>query len=440
MSSDFNFFQHWYPLTPVEDLDPNQPTRVTLLGQPLVIWKPKSSETYRVFLDQCPHRLAPLSEGRVDEKTGHLMCSYHGWQFDAAGICTHIPQAEDPEIISKNQKSFCATALPTRQAQDLLWVWPDPDSATLAETVPLPLSPQIDASKGFFWSSFVRDLEYDWQTLVENVADPSHVPFAHHGVQGNREQARPIPIKIVQSTPSLIEAETARGSITFEPPCRLEYSFTFGTAGQQIGLITYCVPVAPGKSRIVAQFSRNFAKTLYQLTPRWWDHIKNRNAVIDGDMIFLHQQESFLQQRQPEESWKTAYKLPTSADRLVIEFRKWLDQYSQGQIPWQEVGLVASEKAAISESRQCLLDRYRQHTQHCESCRSALKTIQRLQIVLLGYVAIAVPVVAVMPDAIRFRLGLPLIVVALLSLGVYSWLKFWLEPQFYFVDYIHAKK
>ena len=106
MSSKFNFFQNWYPLSPVEDLDPERPTPVTLLGLNLVIWKPKSSQTYQVFLDQCPHRLAPLSEGRIDEKTGNLMCSYHGWQFDEQGICTTIPQAEKPEIVSKNKQNF----------------------------------------------------------------------------------------------------------------------------------------------------------------------------------------------------------------------------------------------------------------------------------------------------------------------------------------------
>lgn len=440
MSSEFNFFQHWYPLSPIEDLDPTQPTAVTLLGLRLVIWKPKFSETYRVFFDQCPHRLAPLSEGRVDDKTGHLMCSYHGWQFDAEGVCARIPQAENPQLVAQQQKNLCAVALPTRQEQDLLWVWPDVNSAALAATVDLPRSPQIDAAKGFVWSSMVRDLEYDWQTLVENVADPSHVPFAHHGVQGNRDRAAPMPLKIVQSTPHLIEATTPRASATFEPPCRLEYAITFGNAGQQVGLVTYCIPVAPGKSRIVAQFPRNFAKRLHQLTPRWWDHIKTRNSVLDGDMVLLHQQENFLQQRQRLESWKTAYKLPTSADRLVIEFRNWFDKYCQGQLPWNEAELTTQKQNGVSENRQFLLDRYKQHTQHCHSCRNALRNIQRLQIILLGYFAISVPIAAVMPDAARFQFGLPLVIVALFGLGIYSWLKFWLEPKFYFVDYIHAKK
>ncbi len=122
MQSEFNFFQQWYPLSPVEDIEPQRPTPVTLLGIRLVIWKPPSSKTLRVFLDKCPHRLAPLSEGRVEPKTGNLMCSYHGWQFDGEGICTHIPQAEKPEILTKNRDNFCVVSLPVRQANDLLWV------------------------------------------------------------------------------------------------------------------------------------------------------------------------------------------------------------------------------------------------------------------------------------------------------------------------------
>ncbi|MGK7916389.1 MAG: Rieske 2Fe-2S domain-containing protein [Prochloraceae cyanobacterium] len=443
MQAEFNFFQHWYPLTPIEDLDRKRPTAVTLLGLRLVIWKPRSSQAYQVFLDQCPHRLAPLSEGRVDEKTGNLMCSYHGWQFDDRGICTAIPQAEKPELIAKNQQNLSAVALPCREANDLLWVWADWRSPELAASTPLPLSPQINASKGFVWSSMVRDLEYDWQTLIENVADPSHVPFAHHGVQGNREKAIPIPLEIVQSTDNLIEAKTTRPfktTITFEPPCRLEYAISFGDQGQQLGLVTYCLPASPGRSRIVAQFPRNFAKSLHYFTPRWWEHIKTRNLVLEGDMILLHQQEYFLQQKQERESWKTAYKLPTSADRLVIEFRNWFDRYCQGQLPWSKVGISIPQRLTINDNRQEVLDRYKQHTQHCSSCRGALKAVQRWQIILLAYFAVSVASVALMPDKIRFHLGLVPIAIALLGLGVYSWLKFWLEPRFYFVDYVHAEK
>ena len=444
MQSEFNFFEQWYPVSPVEDIDPKKPTAVTILGLRLVIWKPKTSD-YQVFIDKCPHRLAPLSEGRVDEKTGNLMCSYHGWEFNAQGTCTRIPQAENPEIVTKYQKNLCAVSLPVRQENDLLWVWPDANSPQLAEETPLPLSPQIDASKGFVWSSYVRDLEYDWQTLVENVADPSHVPFTHHGVQGNREQAVPIPLKIIESTAKLIEANSEgrfNTTITFEPPCRLEYTIRVGNEGKQLGLITYCIPTYPGKSRIVAQFSRNFAPALNKLIPRWWSHIKIRNQVIDGDMIILHQQEHFLQERQSEESWKTAYKLPTSADRLIFEFRNWFDKYSQGKLPWEKAGIEVPQDSIlkINDNRQELLDRYTQHTLICSSCRKALKISQRLQVFCIGYFAIIISVVATLPDAFRIKLGLPLMLTGLFSLAAFAWLKFWLIPKFYFQDYLHPEK
>ena len=441
MQPQFNFFQHWYPLSPIEDLDPQRPTPVTILGINLVIWKSQSSGTFRVFLNQCPHRLAPLSEGRIDEDTGNLMCSYHGWQFDKQGVCTRIPQADNPNLLGKNKANLCAIAFPSRQENDLLWFWADPQSVEQAERTPLPLSPQIDASQGFVWSSMVRDLEYDWQILIENVADPSHVPFAHHGIQGDRRQARPIPLTITQSTVDLIEATTDvpfKTTITFEPPCRLEYTIAFSQE-KQVGLITYCIPTTPGRSRIVAQFSRNFAQSLNRFIPRWWDHIQNRNLILDGDMILLNQQEYLLQQKQKTESWKTAYQLPTSADRLVIEFRQWFDRYCEGKLPWQEVGL-SEQKTQVNNNRKQMLDRYHQHTQHCSSCRSALKNGQRLQMILLICFILAVSGVALMPDAIRFKFGLPLIILALLGLSAAAWLRFWLQPRFYFVDYIHADR
>jgi phenylpropionate dioxygenase-like ring-hydroxylating dioxygenase large terminal subunit len=443
MNSEFNFFQQWYPLSPVEDLDPNCPNRVMLLGLRLVIWKGIDSKDYTVFLDKCPHRLAPLSEGRIEPKTGNLMCSYHGWEFNQEGICTRIPQADNPQIVTKNQKNFCVEVFPAQIANDLLWVWADSQSPELAKQTPLPLSPQIDVTKGFVWTSYVRDLEYDWQTLVENVTDPSHVPFAHHGVQGNREKAHPIDLNITKSTPNLIEAEVQgnfKTTITFEPPCRLEYTIGFGEKGKQIGLIVYCIPTAPGKSRLVAQNTRNFAQKLQQLTPRWWDHLHNRNLVIDGDMILLHQQERFLQEQLTQKSWPTAYKLPTSADRLVIAFRQWFDKYCHGKLPWSAGCISSTQQLPINENREQLLDRYHQHTQHCSSCRGALKNIQRLEKVLFLYFVVAITILAGLSDEWRAKIALLTLASAYPAVIVAAWLKFRLEPKFYFVDYVHAAK
>lgn len=293
----------------------------------------------------------------------------------------------------------------------------------------------------------MRDLAYDWQTLVENVADPSHVSFAHHGVQGNRNQSAPIPTEVLTSTPELIEVLTTgkfATKITFQPPCRLEYQFFIGE-GRQAAMATYCIPIAPGRSRIVALFARNFATGLMKVTPRWVEHMRNRNPVLDGDMILLRAQEKQLLQHTQTQNWQTAYKLPTSADRLVIEYQRWFEKYGHGQIPWgpthEQIPVVPNNYdylQPLGENRPQILDRYHQHTLICSSCQRALSRIKLLQKILVAVFAIAISGAAILPDALRATWGIPIVLVGLLGLGICSGLKYWLEPRFYFVDYIHA--
>jgi len=87
----FDCKEAWYPVHYIQDLSKTEPTKFTLLGQDLVIWWDATAETWRAFEDQCPHRLAPLSEGRIAED-GLLECPYHGWAFQGDGTCDRIPQ------------------------------------------------------------------------------------------------------------------------------------------------------------------------------------------------------------------------------------------------------------------------------------------------------------------------------------------------------------
>lgn len=93
----------------------------------------------RCMQDVCPHRLAPLSEGRI-EADGRLHCAYHGWAFDGCGQCAAVPQARPLAAFSgteshKAGKRWAAwtglsreppmlSAYPTREAAGLVWVWP----------------------------------------------------------------------------------------------------------------------------------------------------------------------------------------------------------------------------------------------------------------------------------------------------------------------------
>jgi hypothetical protein len=69
-ADDFKWAQNWYPVAVEQDIDKRLPLGVTILGKAVVVWwdrnrevDRKKSGVWRAFLDLCPHRLAPLSEG-----------------------------------------------------------------------------------------------------------------------------------------------------------------------------------------------------------------------------------------------------------------------------------------------------------------------------------------------------------------------------------------
>jgi len=181
--------RRWYPVAALHDLDPASPSRFTLLQQDLVLWYDRAAEQWRAFADVCPHRLVPLSEGRLNEK-GELECPYHGWSFDGSGRCTAIPQAE-PEAAATacaSARSQCRSYA-TATGQGLLFVFAG--DAADAPAVPLPLVPELD-QPGWLVQDTFRDLPMDALTLLENVLDVSHVPFTHHRTVGRRENAAPV--------------------------------------------------------------------------------------------------------------------------------------------------------------------------------------------------------------------------------------------------------
>jgi nitrite reductase/ring-hydroxylating ferredoxin subunit len=118
----FNWFKSWYPVVPVEIMDPEVPHKFQLLGMDIVVWndapiegglfgskkkraknaKRETGGQWRAFVDACPRRKVPLSEGRVEDD-GSLLCSYHAWRFDGEGALVDIPQVETEDELARIQ-------------------------------------------------------------------------------------------------------------------------------------------------------------------------------------------------------------------------------------------------------------------------------------------------------------------------------------------------
>ena len=388
--------QAWYPVAFLRDLDPRRPTAFTLLEQDLVLWFEETSPRWRAFADVCPHRLVPLSEGRLNG-AGELECPYHGWTFNGEGHCTAIPQARDGSRISRN--SDCRSYA-TATAQGLLFVFSG--DAAAAANHPLPLVPVLQEqgqgwADGWVVQDTFRDLPMDALTLLENVLDVSHVPFTHHATVGRRENAGPVELELTSFGPegftSLWPEGPRRGKLgsqttTFAAPCLMWHELT-AKGFARILTVVYATPIRRGECRLFARFPFQFNSPwpgrLLGLRPQWLQHLGN-HVVLEDDQLFLHWQERVLEQRGGSAAAVRRFHLPTSADLNIRALHDWVNRYGGEPFPGQRLppreGLVP------------LMERYEAHTRHCRSCAGAHRRLTPLRNAAGGVALLALLVAA----------------------------------------------
>lgn len=392
--SRFDWLEAWYPIHYVEDLDRSQPTPFTLLGRNVAIWWDRNHSTWRVFEDKCPHRLAPLSEGRIAED-GLLECPYHGWAFAGSGECDRIPQQVEGQTAERSRRA-CVASLPTAVRQGLLFAYPGKPENAAATKIPI-VEPLEENPEAWVCLNTFRDLPYDALTLLENVIDASHVPFTHHRSVGNRANAAPVELEIVASDRQGFRGTWPEGprrgtlgrqDTTFIAPALMWHDLTSKQFGRTLTVV-YATPTRKGECRLFARFPFQFSSQLpglfLKLTPRWYSHI-GQNGVLEDDQIFLHYQERYLEAAGGSANVAKAFYLPTKADRFVLELRQWVNQY--------KADLFAGEPLPPPLSKEQLLDRYHSHTVNCTSCRAASSNIKRLR---MGLAVAAIIVWAVAP-------------------------------------------
>jgi phenylpropionate dioxygenase-like ring-hydroxylating dioxygenase large terminal subunit len=421
----FDCLEVWYPLFFVKDLDKNRPSPFTLLGQNLVIWWDKKSENWCVFEDKCPHRLAPLSEGRINEQ-GWLECPYHGWAFSGEGNCEIIPQQPSGGSAEKSPRA-CVKSLPCMVKQGLLFAYPGkPQNANLT---PIPIVKPIEEnSENWVILDTFRDIPYDAFTLLENVLDSSHIPYTHHGSVGNRKNVSPVELALLNSDKNgftgIWEEGPRKGTLgtqytTFIAPNLMWHDLTSKQFGRTLTVV-YATPISKGKCRLFARFPFQFGSKIpeffIKLTPTWYNHL-NQNNILEDDQIFLHYQERYLAQDGGSKNYAQACYLPTKADLFVKEFRKWINQYQVEPFPNADFPLTPTHEQ--------LVERYHSHTVNCHSCKQALENLKKIRFYLILIAAIfwsITPLINLTIDNLSPLVIIAMTVISLVSLFSYLWL------------------
>jgi phenylpropionate dioxygenase-like ring-hydroxylating dioxygenase large terminal subunit len=408
MPDRFDVLEAWYPLFYQRDLDRTKPQRFTLLDIDLVIWWEDASQTWRAMDDRCPHRLVPLSEGRINA-AGLLECPYHGWAFSGDGDCQHIPQ-QAPGEAAETSRRACVRSYPTAVEQGLLFVYPGNADRAAATPVPI-IGPLAETPDGWTLFDTFRDLPYDALTLLENVLDPSHLPYTHHNSVGKRENAAPMDLQIVESSKQGFRGTWPEGprkgklgtqDTIFVAPNMMWHELTSKQFGRTLTVV-YATPIRKGECRLFARFPFQFSSKIpalaISLTPRWYSHM-GQNLILEDDQIFLHYQERYLSDRGGNDNITKAFYLPTKADRFVFEFRQWASLY--------QADPFVGQLLPPPQRRSQLLDRYHSHTEHCASCRGALQRMTQIQRICgaIAIVALALsPVLTIGASSVGLVVG-----------------------------------
>ena len=153
-----------------------KPLKVRLAGTDIVLWRGEGG--LAAFIDRCPHRNYPLSQGRVEN--GHLVCPYHGWTFSGDGACVEVPGC------AGDLSRLGAEVIGVHETHGVVFACLKPKTSCIDSLPPMPEGVDYD----HFWWPMKAETARVFDAL-DNVLDPFHTNFIHNGyirVKGRRQR------------------------------------------------------------------------------------------------------------------------------------------------------------------------------------------------------------------------------------------------------------
>jgi phenylpropionate dioxygenase-like ring-hydroxylating dioxygenase large terminal subunit len=166
----------WYAAGWRHDLRESLTAR-TICGIPMVLFRRRDGGV-AALEDACPHRLLPLSMGRLDND--RLVCGYHGMTFAPSGECVKMPGVTR---ISPS-KANCVRAYPAVERHNLVWVWPG--DAAKADPASIPDLHWADDPSWVYGPCYLH-MACDYRLVLDNLMDLTHEAFVHTSSIGQME-------------------------------------------------------------------------------------------------------------------------------------------------------------------------------------------------------------------------------------------------------------
>ncbi|HEV3394714.1 MAG TPA: aromatic ring-hydroxylating dioxygenase subunit alpha [Xanthobacteraceae bacterium] len=190
----------WYATMPLDKLR-DGPKPFTLLGENIVLFLDAEGRP-AALADRCCHRTAKLSKGWC--RDGHIICGYHGWEYDRTGKLVNVPQFPFEQPLPEAQaRSFYCDA-----RYGYVWVALDD---------PLKSIPDLPEERDPGYR-LIHQFDDRWNTaalrMMENSFDNAHFSFVHRGTFGQADQPKPEGYEIVETD----DGFRAESTVTIKNP------------------------------------------------------------------------------------------------------------------------------------------------------------------------------------------------------------------------------
>lgn len=303
----FMIKNQWYAVLPSRTVKRGKLVGVKRLGLDLVFFRTETG-TLGCVADQCTHRGAALSGGRVENNC--VRCPFHGIQFATDGSCTLVPALG--EETTEDLSIFNVKSYSVREQFGIIYLWYGDEEQ---KTDRLP----------FFYDHIHDDDVYSeladpWKThysrAIENQLDVVHVPIVHWNSIGRGNKT------VVNGPKVLWDGEVLQTSADNEKD-----------HGQ--------TPRKP-KDSVIKETNLNF------MFPNLW-----LNHISDKILVFIY----FAPVDEDNTMMYIRFYSKITGVRLIDRFIAWTGKYANKFVERQDRRVVITQepKASSLESGETLL-------------------------------------------------------------------------------------